>query len=188
MIDPERIGFDFDGVVADTAAAFIRLVAEDYAIRIAPAEITDFMVEECLDIGQEIIDDIFARLVRDPLGCGLQPMADAIAVLEELALAAPLTFITARPVVEPVAAWLARYLSRKAFAETRLIATGDHDAKVDHIRALGLTHFVDDRAVTCNMLAREKGITPIIYDQPWNSGRHTLASVANWQAIKKMCR
>jgi hypothetical protein len=27
-----------------------------------------------------------------------------------------------------------------------------------------------------------------IYDQPWNSGRHTLASVANWQAIKKMCR
>ena len=187
MIHPGKIGFDFDGVVADTMEAFIRLADEDYAIKVSPLEITDFMVEECLDIEQGIVDDIFSRLVRDPLGVGLKPMADAIAVLEELAGDAPLTFITARPDVEPVAGWLDCYLSNKTFAKVRLIATGDHDGKVDHIREMGLSHFVDDRAVTGNLLAREKGITPIIYDQPWNLGQHALDSVDNWQAIKKMC-
>ncbi|MEN8136220.1 MAG: hypothetical protein ABFS18_11895 [Thermodesulfobacteriota bacterium] len=187
MIQPERIGFDFDGVVADTMEAFIRLADEDYAIKVSPLEITDFMVEECLDIDQEIVDEIFARLVQDPLGVRLRPMPGAIAVLEELAENAPLTFITARPDGEPVAEWLDCYLSNKTFAELRLIATGDHDGKVDHIREMGLTHFVDDRADTGNLLAREKGITPIIYDQPWNLGQHALDSVDNWQAIKRMC-
>ena len=186
-IDPGKIGFDFDGVVADTMEAFIRLADEDYAIKVSPVEITEFIVEECLDIDQEIIDDIFSRLIRDPLGVDLKPMTDAITVLEELAGSAPLTFITARPEVEPVAEWLDCYLDSKTFARARLIATGDHDGKVDHIREMGLTHFVDDRAVTCNLLAKEKGITPIIYDQPWNLGKHTLNSVDNWQAIKKMC-
>lgn len=187
MIDPGKIGFDFDGVVADTMEAFIRLVDEDYGIKVSPLEITDFMVEECLDIEQEIVDDIFGRLMRDPLGVGLQPMADAITVLEELAGDAPLTLITARPDVEPVAEWLECYLSSKACGEIRLIATGDHDGKVAHIREMGLTHFVDDRAVTGNLLAQEKGITPIVYDQPWNAGQHTLRSVDNWLAIQKMC-
>ncbi len=187
MIDPCKIGFDFDGVVADTMEAFIRLADEDYSIKVSPLEITDFMVEECLDIEQDIVDEIFTRLVRDPLGVGLKPMTGAIEVLEELAGDAPLTFITARPEVEPVADWLDCFLSSKSFARVRLIATGDHDGKGDHIREMGLTHFIDDRVITGNLLAREKGITPIIYDQPWNLGQHTLASVDNWQAIKKMC-
>ncbi len=187
MIDPGKIGFDFDGVVADTMEAFIRLADEDYLIKVSPLEITDFMVEECLDIDQEIVDEIFSRLVRDPLGVGLKPMSGAIAVLEELAGEAPLTFITARPDVKPVAEWLDCYLTSKTFAGIRLIATGDHDGKGDHIREMGLTHFVDDRAVTGNLLAREEGITPIIYDQPWNLGQHSLDSVDNWQTIKKMC-
>ena len=187
MIDPGKIGFDFDGVVADTMEAFIRLADEDYSIKVSPGEITDFMVEECLDIGKDIIDEIFTKLVLDPLGVGLKPMADAIIVLEELAREAPLTFITARPDVEPVAEWLDWYVGGKTFAKARLIATGDHDDKVDHIRQMGLTHFVDDRAVTCNFLSNEKGIIPIIYEQPWNFGKHSLDSVDSWQSIKKIC-
>lgn len=187
VIDPGKIGFDFDGVVADTSEAFIRLADQEYTIKIHPLEITDFMVENCLDIDQEIVDDIFTKLILDPLGLGLKPMADAIGVLEELAGEAPLTFITARPEVEPVAAWLDCHLGSNVFAEARLIATGDHDGKADHIREMGLTHFVDDRAVTCNLLAQKKGITPIVYEQPWNIGKHTLDSVDNWQAIKRIC-
>lgn len=43
-IDPGKIGFDFDGVIADTMAAFIRLAAADYAVKVVPGEITEFMV------------------------------------------------------------------------------------------------------------------------------------------------
>jgi len=182
-----KIGFDFDCVVADTMEAFIRLAAEDYGLEVLPEQITDFMVENCLDIDLEIVDDIFTRLIRDPLGAGLKPMADAIAVLDELAMVSPLTFVTARPYVEPVVEWLEFYLGGKGFAGVRLIATGDHDGKTGPIRKMGLSHFVDDRADTCNLLAGEIDITPIIYAQPWNFGKHRLDAVDNWRAIKKMC-
>lgn len=186
-IVPGKIGFDFDCVVADTMEAFIRLAAEDYGLEVLPEEITDFMVENCLDIDLEIVDDIFAKLIRDPLGVDLKPMADAIAVLDELAMAAPLTLITARPDVKPVFEWLEHYLGSRSFTEIRLVATGDHDGKTGPIRKMGLSHFVDDRADTCNLLVGEIDITPIIYAQPWNFGKHRLDTVDNWRAIKKMC-
>lgn len=89
--------------------------------------------------------------------------------------------------MEPGAAWLKCYLGGKTFAGIRLVATGDHDGKGDYVREMVLTHFVDDRAVTCNVLVREEGIRPIVYEQPWNRGKHSLDSVESWQAIKKMC-
>ena len=130
-IYPEHLGFDIDCVVADTMEAFIRLAREDYNITVLPEEITDFMVEECLDIDPQIIDDIFSRLLDDPLGAGLKPMANSIEVLEELACKAPLTFITARPDAEPIDNWLKTYLSDSAYSQSRLVATGDHDDKAD---------------------------------------------------------
>ena len=71
MIEPAKIGFDFDGVVADTMAAFIRLAVNDYNIKISPLEVTNFLVEECLDIVQGIIDSIITRLVDGTVGSGL---------------------------------------------------------------------------------------------------------------------
>ncbi|MEN8142167.1 MAG: hypothetical protein ABFQ82_01050 [Thermodesulfobacteriota bacterium] len=186
-IPPNRIGFDIDGVVADTLEAFIRLAGSDYQIEVSPPEITDFMVEECLNIDLEIIEDIFSKLLLDPLGTGLEPMDQALAVLEELAREAPLTFITARPQALPINDWLEHHLSPDAFAVTRLVATGDHDNKADHIRRLGISHFIDDRSETCNQLALEKDITPIVYEQPWNMNKHRLTSVADWPSIKKLC-
>jgi uncharacterized HAD superfamily protein len=186
QIGPGHLGFDIDGVVADTMEAFIRLAEEDYAIKVSPGEITNFMVEECLDIDPTIIDDIFSRLMIDPIGSDLLPMKNALTVLEEFAQEAPLTFITARPEAGPISEWLELHLSASAFADSRLVATGDHDDKADHIRAMGLSHFIDDRAMTCNLLAGKTGITPIVYNQPWNFGRHTLLAVDNWQGIKKL--
>jgi uncharacterized HAD superfamily protein len=186
-ISPHQIGFDIDGVVADTMEAFIRLADQDYAIKVLPAEITDFMVEDCLDMDPEIIDDIFTRLMVDPLGTGLKPMENAIPVLEKLSDEAPLTFITARPDHQPIHGWLKHYLSPEAFASARLVATGDHDDKAGHIKRLGLTHFVDDRTLTCHLLAREEDIIPIVYSQPWNIGTHDHFFVENWESIARLC-
>ena len=144
-ISPDRIGFDIDGVVADTSEAFIRLTGSYYKIEISPLEITEFMVEECLNIGIEIIEDIFSKLLLDPLGSGLKPMLHSMAVLEELAQEAPLTFITARPQASPINAWLKHHLSPDAFSRIRLIATGNHDNKATHIRRMKISHFVEDR-------------------------------------------
>jgi len=186
-IDPALIGFDIDGVVADTGGAFIRLAAEEYGINsITLDDITSFEVIDCLDVGQEIIEEIFTRLLDDPLNAGLQPMENAIPVLHRIAGEAPLTFITARPHEKPIARWLEHFLQPAIFEKTRLVAMGVHDNKAAYIKDMGLKYFVDDRLQTCMMLAHQ-GITPLVYSQPWNNNGHDLPTVNSWQAIHDLC-
>lgn len=186
-IEPGLLGFDIDGVVADTMEAFIRIALEDYRIRVEPEEITEFMVEECLDIDPLVSEEIFQRLLADPIGCRLHLMPGAGRVLSEFAAAAPLTFITARPLAEPIDRWLRRELGPTTYHRARLVATGEHDDKARPIQELGLRYFVDDRAQTGINLQRE-GIGAFIFTQPWNRGRHDLPTVNNWQEIRAICR
>jgi uncharacterized HAD superfamily protein len=186
-INPALIGFDIDGVVADTGGAFIRIASEEYGINsITLEDITSFEVIDCLDVDQGIIEAIFTRLLDDPLTAGLQPMEDAISVLHRFADEAPLTFVTARPHKKPIARWLKNFLQPATFEKIRLVAMGVHDNKTSYIKDLGLKYFVDDRLQTCRMLANE-GITPLVYNQPWNKNGHDLPTVNDWQAIRNLC-
>jgi len=160
-IHPSRIGFDIDGVVADTMEAFIRLARSGYGARVRPEEITEFQVEECLDLDPAMIEEIFRRLLEEPVACGLRLMRNARRVLTRFAGHGPLTFITARPQKKPIARWLKK--------------------------EMGLDFFVDDRAQTCLQLAREEGIQPIVYRQPWNQGKHDLPEVESWRTIHALC-
>ena len=186
-INPALIGFDIDGVVADTGGAFIRIAVEEYGLRnISLDDITSFEVMDCLNVDREIIEEIFSRLLDDPLHAGLQPMEDAIYVLNRFADKAPLTFVTARPQKKPIARWLQYFLKPAAFANMRLVAMGEHDKKTSYIRNLGLKYFVDDRLQTCEKLARE-GINPLVYNQPWNKNGHNLPTVNDWRSIHALC-
>lgn len=186
-INPALIGFDIDGVVADTGGAFIRIAGEEYGINsITLEDITSFEVIDCLDVDQGIIEAIFTRLLDDPLTAGLQPMEDAISVLHRFADEAPLTFVTARPHKKPIARWLKNFLQPATFEKIRLVAMGVHDNKTSYIKDLGLKYFVDDRLQTCRMLANE-GITPLVYNQPWNKNGHDLPTVNDWKAIRNLC-
>lgn len=186
-IDPARIGFDIDGVVADTAEAFIRLARRDYGVvDLSLEDITDFRVEDCLPMAPATIDEIFNRLLEEPLAVDMRPMPYAVAVLTQMAELTPLTFVTARPSREPIAAWLKTHLGETIFSRCRLSAMGEHDDKASYIKEFGLEFFVDDRARTCQLL-NEQGITPIVYEQPWNRGRHNFRSVSSWLAIRNLC-
>ncbi|HIJ89468.1 MAG: hypothetical protein OEV89_01230 [Desulfobulbaceae bacterium] len=186
-IHPSRIGFDIDGVVADTMEAFIRMALTDYGARVLPEEITEFQVEDCLDLDASVVEDIFGRLLEEPIACGLRLMSHARQVLTEFAEHGPLTFITARPQKKPIARWLKKELGPQVYGRVRLVATGEHDTKAAHIKEMGLAFFVDDRAQTCLQLAREEGIQPIVYRQPWNQGKHALPEVESWHTIHALC-
>jgi len=186
-IDPKLMAFDIDGVVADTVEAFLRLAKERHGIdEFTAAQITEFDVAKCLPIEPAIIEAIFDFLLEAPLDADLRPMPDAVAVLTALSWQAPLTFITARPLHQPIAAWLEKVLGPAAFARTRLIAMGDHDNKAAYLKELGLRYFVDDRAETCVRL-HEQGFFPLVFSQPWNRGQHQLPSVASWREIEGLC-
>ena len=185
-ISPLEIGFDFDGVIADTAQAFIRIACEKYNFcSYTIDDITNFELENCIPIPRDLVDKIFLEILTDSLATGLQPMPGAVRVLGELSANAPVTVITARPLEKPVVDWFDRFFPASTRDAINLVAMGDHNDKLRYIREHKLKYFVDDRAETCNMLA-EADITPLVYSHPWNRNRHQLATVENWQEIREL--
>ena len=186
-IHPAEIGFDFDGVIADTVEAFIRIACEQYAhCGIRPEDITDFSVEQCLDMDAGIAESIFLQILQDSVGTGLLPMPGAVEVLGELTGQAQVTIVTARPEAEPVHHWLQTIFPDPVWPHIRVVAMGDHDDKARHIKDLGLSTFIDDRAETCLQL-RSAGISSIVFAQPWNRERHDLPTVCSWAEIRTLC-
>lgn len=182
----EELGFDFDGVIADTAGTFLRLACRDYEFcGLKIEQITSFQVEKCLDIPERIVEKIFTDIMEDSLATGLSPIPGAVDGLTWFTRFSTVTIITARPLPEPVSNWLDHFIDKEARSKIQVVATGDHDDKMRYIRANGLRYFIDDRAETCHQLAGE-GICPIVYNQPWNRGRHSLPSVSSWDDILRL--
>ncbi len=178
-----ELGFDFDGVIADTAEAFVRLACREYGYcGYRPEDITCFELADCLAIPAAVVEQIFIDILTDSVGCGLQEMPGAARALSRLARVAPLTVITARPTIEPVHDWLDHLLPATTREQVRVVATGDHDDKLRHIRTHRIRYFIDDRAETCRRLA-EENIYPFVFSQPWNRDRHNLPMVSNWEEI-----
>lgn len=184
-IKSNEIGFDLDGVIADTAEAFIRLACQEFnycSFRLE--DITSFEVEDCLNIPTPLVEQIFYSILKDSLGTGLQPMSGAVQTITNMAEQAKVTIITARPLHQPVADWLDHFFPARTCEQITLVAMGNHDDKTRYIREHQLRYFVDDRVETCLQLA-ENDITPIVYSQPWNQGRHNLQQVGSWQEIEE---
>jgi hypothetical protein len=187
-IAPAEIGFDFDGVIADIAEAFLRIACEKYDYCSYTAEdITSFRVEECLKMPLSLVEQIFNEILHDSLATGLKPMPGMQEVLNELADFAPVTIITARSQAKPVADWLSTFLPTRTCSRINLIAMGDHDGKISYIREEGLKYFIDDRTKTCQIL-HDAAITPFVFSQPWNRNQHSFQTVENWQEIRSMVR
>lgn len=185
-IDSDEIGFDLDGVIADTAEAFIRLACEQHAFcSFTLDDITCFQVEDCLNIPAPVVETIFGDILEDSLATGLQPMEGAVEVISEMTAAAPVTIITARSLHQPVQDWLEHFFPAEACANIRLVAMGRHDDKARYIHEHKLRYFVDDRIETCLQLA-DVAITPLVFSQPWNQGKHALQRVGSWQEIRSM--
>jgi hypothetical protein len=82
--------------------------------------------------------------------------------------------------------WLHTVFPIPVWRQIRVVAMGDHDDKARHIKDLGLSTFVDDRAETCLQLDRA-GIRSIVFAQPWNQDRHRLPTVRSWNEIRNLC-
>jgi uncharacterized HAD superfamily protein len=181
-----QIGFDFDGVIADTASTFLDIASTKYGYNsFSKEDITNFELEDCINVPREIVDKIFTEILMDSLGTGLQPMPGAIETLSAFAGHSKITIITARPINQPVHDWLETYFEKPLLAHIQVIATGDHNDKIRHIHAGNIKYFVDDRVATCKSLVDEN-ICPIVYNQPWNEGRHSLPTVSGWKDISCM--
>lgn len=185
-LEPGITGFDFDGVIADTVEAFLRIACEDYGhCGISADDITSFCVEECLPVDRPTLAAIFDHLTSDPMACGLKPMDGAVQVLKNLSRRDRVTIVTARPDARPVEDWLNHTCGADSCANIQVLAVGDHDDKERFIRRAGLSAFIDDRAETCLALKRQ-GIDARVFAQPWNRSPHGLPILNNWDEISRL--
>ncbi len=181
-IPPDRIGFDFDGVIADIGEAFVRMACEQYDFcSFTLEDITSFQVDQCVPVPHNIIEKIFTDILDDSLATRLKPLPGAVEVITEISKVCPATIITARPLENPVHDWLDAYFPPKVKNRITLVAMGDHDDKVRYARHHDLFYFVDDRLETCRQMD-VAGIYPFLFRQPWNK-KSPLPSVANWEEI-----
>lgn len=178
-------GFDIDSVVGDLSAVLERVAWEEFGIRVSRAQFTDFHLEKCLPVDREFVLRWIARALEPRWTLEMKPYPRAVEVLRELAKIQPLYFVTARPEPHTVTRWLVEQL-KGVEADTVLVrAVGDFHGKVPVLKEWGVTHFVEDRLETCEILAAD-GIQPIVFEQPWNCGRHGFLKVSSWDELKEV--
>jgi hypothetical protein len=186
-IDPSDLAFDIDGVVADTMAVFVRLAQERYGFtRLTKEDLRQYDLRACLDIPLEIVDELICMTLDDDHTLQIPPMDGAVAVLTKLADHGPLRFVTARIWPESIIHWLQQTLSEVDAGRIEVFATGLPEAKCSILRDLGVKYFVEDRVETCRLLM-EKGIQPLLFDQPWNRGSEAVLfpRIDDWSQLSR---
>jgi uncharacterized HAD superfamily protein len=188
MVNPGKIAFDIDGVFANTMALFLEIARKDYGINhVRYQDITEYFLEECLDIDPEIIRVIINRILEGDFEQDLKPIDGAVEVLSEIAEAHPLLFVTARPELSTIKEWVERMLPLRPFA-IEVIATGTLEGKAGVLNARGIRYFVEDCLEACYMLS-EHAITPLLFSQPWNrSVHHPFREVSSWAEIRTLIK
>ena len=185
MIRPGQIAFDIDGVFANTMALFLELARRDYGFNhVQYEDITHYFLEECLDIDPGIIKVIINKILEGDFEGELQPIENSVEVLSEIAQRGPLLFVTARPTLSPIKAWVDKMLPKPPFP-IEVIATGTFEAKAHVLKARGIEYFVEDYLDICFMLD-EQNITPIVFQQPWNRSAHPFHEVTSWGEIRDL--
>jgi 5'(3')-deoxyribonucleotidase len=180
-IHPSQIAFDFDGVVADTFRLFVRLACSEYGIDIKYESITDYEFLNVVKMDRALAEKLIEILTDIPHELDLRPNTGALEILTRLSAFAPVLVVTARPYGRPVEKWFEKHLPHlKNLISVE--ATGENTTKLPFLQKKNIKYFVDDRLDTCMQLAGD-GITPIVYDQPWNRSSHDFKVVADWHDI-----
>lgn len=185
MIDPASMAFDIDGVFADTMTLFIDIARDEYKIdNLHYEDISCYYLEECIALNPEIIRDIIVKILDGKYKAPLKPIEDSARVLSKLGRHGRLLFVTARPYPGPIHDWVSKTLSLDP-AAVDVIATGSFEAKADVLLEKNISYFVEDRLETCFAL-KEKGVTPVLFRQPWNRMEHPFVEVGSWKELEAL--
>ena len=187
-INPARIAFDIDGVIADTMTLFLDIARQDYGISgVRYEDITSYQLEDCLDMDPGLIERIITRIMDGDYASELKPIAGAPEFLGRLAeRSESILFVTARPVAGPVDAWI-HGLLKEAPAAVDIVATGSFEAKTSVLADRDIGFFVEDRLETCFSLDAA-GIVPLLFVQPWNRQPHPFHEVSRWGDVAALIR
>jgi hypothetical protein len=164
---------------------FIDIAKEEYNIdNLRYENISCYYLEECVDLNPEIIQDIIIKILDGKHNAPLKPIDGSAQVLTRIGKSGRLLFVTARPYIGPIHDWIMDTLHVDS-KSVEVIATGSFDAKAEVLLEKNISYFVEDRLETCFAL-KDKGITPVLFRQPWNRREHPFMEVGNWEELEAM--
>jgi len=183
FIPPSAVAFDIDGVIADTMTLFLEIARQDYAIEgIRLSDITSYDLAECLKIDTGILNEISLKIIDGAYRTPLKTMPGAASVLSMIAgCHSPVLFVTARPYPGPIIDWISENIGLRP-EQIDMITTGSFEGKAETLLDRGVSYFVEDRLETCFHLSTV-GVTPIVFQQPWNRRPHQFLEVNGWSAL-----
>jgi 5'(3')-deoxyribonucleotidase len=183
LIPPAAVAFDIDGVIADTMTLFLDIAREDYAIEgIKLSDITSYDLEQCLDIDAGILTEISNKIVDGAYRVPLKTMPDAARILSRLAdCHSPVLLVTARPYPGPICSWIWDNIGLSS-RQVEVVTTGSFESKAAVLLDRRISYFVEDRLETCFHL-QKAGVTPVVFQQPWNRQPHQFIEVDSWAAL-----
>lgn len=185
MIDPGRLAFDIDGVLANTMQLYLEILKAFYGVNhIVYEDITQYQLEACLPVDPKILAAATERIIQGNYSCRLQPYAGVKRVLKRLHAYGPIRLVTARPHLGPIGDWIDQLLPSRHY-RVEITTTGDFEAKVEVLKAANVDFFVEDRLETC-FLMHEHDITPVVFVQPWNRRPHPFIEVNDWDQLEKL--
>jgi hypothetical protein len=157
-----RIGFDMDGVIAESNELLCQFINEYLDMNVVPNDFIEYGIEKCLGLSQEQVQTIVDEFCTVEQTCKLKPISGAIEFLQDwYELGHEIHVITNRKNEEPLYLFFEKYLPE--------ICINIHHAnpKTWLIKELGITHFIDDCPAVILSLANA-GICPIIYSHLYN--------------------
>jgi hypothetical protein len=183
LIPPAAVAFDIDGVIADTMTLFLDIAREDYAIDgLKLSDITSYELVKCLDIDAGILTEISNKIVDGAYRVPLKTMPGAAHILSRIVdCHSPVLFVTARPYPGPIRDWISDTLGL-SMRHVELVTTGSFDSKAEVLLDRKISYFVEDRLETCFHL-QDVGVTPVVFQQPWNRQPHQFIEVDSWTAL-----
>lgn len=186
-IKPQNIAFDIDGVFIDVMSLFIEIAEKDYNIRnIKLDDITGYMLEECLNIEAELVNEIIDKIIDQEHDFEIKAIDFSAEILRKIANASgEILFITARPKIGHIREWIADQLYPFDADKIEIVATGSFEAKAEVLISKNKKYFLEDRLETCFDL-HKAGISPVLYKQPWNRKPHPFIEVASWKELDRL--
>lgn len=185
MKAPVRWGFDIDSVVGDLSGILERVAWEEFGVRVSRSQFTDFQLENCLPFEADFILKWISAALEPRWTLQMEPYPGAVEVLRKISEFQPLYFVTARPDSEGVSLWLQEKLKGVPKESIQVKAVGISESKLPSLKQWNITHFVEDRLETCEILS-QNGIVPIVFKQPWNLRFHPWRSVKGWDEILEL--
>lgn len=195
MQHPTRtIYIDMDDVICETARRFLAIVEREFGKRVAYEQLTNFDIGHACNLQPAERNELYRIVHEDNELLNLEPIAEAITVLQNWAAADhEIAIVTGRPPqsLEVSLAWLARhrvpYQSFTMVDKYGRFATANTMAiSLDELRERQYCWAVEDSLPMAHYLAAQMAVPVALIDCPWNrsgADHANIARCADWAAI-----